>query len=169
MQQDPALVAKRQAEHDACTHVSQLNALYARWHDEDAAAADRLAALKRKSTQRPPAYDAESNDRLIVEAVGRFIGKHLDDLSREIRELQRELEERKRRLVVHDAGIWRDDCGYEAGSLVTFNGGGWIAQRDTTAGERPGTSPGFRLAFKSDLAEVRKVVKQELAKGPTLR
>jgi hypothetical protein len=65
--------------------------------------------------------------------------------------------------VVPGAGVWRDDHGYDAGSLVSHGGGGWIAQRDTAASERPGTSPGWRLAVKSDLAEVRKVVKAELA------
>jgi hypothetical protein len=165
MQQDPALVAKRQAEHDACTHVSQLNALYNRWREEDAAI-ERVESDQVKRIARLEARVRHLESIIgvgtkhggpLIASIGAVIGQANKELRAEIETLQR-------RPVLHDGGVWRDDHGYDAGSLVTYNGGGWIAQRDTNAGERPGTSPGFRLAVKSDLAEVRKVVRAELGK-----
>jgi hypothetical protein len=151
----------RRAESAACKNIGEILAAEKRWKAEDAAAAEQA---QRRTAQRSRQYDAAANDRSVVEAVGRFVGTIAAELRKEIRELGEQVEALQRRPVVHDAGVWRDGHGYDAGSLVSHGGGGWIAQRDTTAGERPGTSPGWRLAVKSDLAEVRKVVKQELGR-----
>ena len=49
-------------------------------------------------------------------------------------------------------GKWREDAAYKSGSLVTRNGGLWLAERDTAA--QPGNiDSGFRLIVKSGTAQ----------------
>jgi hypothetical protein len=47
--------------------------------------------------------------------------------------------------VVLDRGVWREG-GYEKGDHVTWDGGCWIAQQNTT--DKPGTTPHWRLSTK---------------------
>jgi hypothetical protein len=166
--QHPDVIARRLAESAACPNVHAILKAEERWKREDAALEEQAKRSARTETSRVTQLERRvrqleallgvgcADGGPLVKAIGHSIGRAKD-------ELRRELDELKHRPVLHDAGVWRDDHGYDAGSLVTYNGGGWIAQRGTAPGERPGASPGFRLAIKSDLAEVRKVVKAELA------
>jgi hypothetical protein len=68
------------------------------------------------------------------------------------------------RKVLQDCGVWAADKAYGAGDLVSDRGAAWIAQRAAPAGERPGTSDAWRLPAKTEVAEVAKLVRAELAK-----
>jgi hypothetical protein len=39
-------------------------------------------------------------------------------------------------------GVWAENRGYAQGDGVSHRGSWWIAQRDTSAGERPGVATG---------------------------
>ncbi len=49
--------------------------------------------------------------------------------------------------VVLDRGVYDETRAYERGDSVSCDGSSWIAQAETT-GERPGTSPAWRLSTK---------------------
>lgn len=54
------------------------------------------------------------------------------------------------------AGTWQRALPYQRGTVVTSNGGMWIALRDTSEGERPGDAPdGWQLAAKAARPVVR--------------
>jgi hypothetical protein len=60
------------------------------------------------------------------------------------------------------AGVWSATESYKAGSLVSHQGAAWVAVSDST-GARPGTAAlAWRLAIKSNIAEVRKAVEAEV-------
>ena len=58
-------------------------------------------------------------------------------------------------------GLWDRTKAYRPGDLATYNGGGWVAQIGST-GLKPGDGMGWRLAVKSDTAQLRSLVKDEV-------
>lgn len=61
---------------------------------------------------------------------------------------------------VRYAGIWQRALSYPKGTVVTSDGGMWVALRDTSEGEKPGEAPNaWQLAAKAARPIVR--VKKE--------
>jgi hypothetical protein len=182
----PDIQAERQAEHDRARSMPELNALYRKWREEDDAAAQAKQTARKPEATRNARLEQRVCDLeaivvgsdkklggLLTQAVGRKLGEAKQELRREIDSLHpvikaqqariQEFEERQSRSL-HDAGIWRDDHGYDPGALVSHDGAAWVAQRACSAGERPGTSSGFRLAAKSNMAELRRAIREELGR-----
>jgi hypothetical protein len=44
-------------------------------------------------------------------------------------------------------GIWSAETAYAKSSMITHDGSGWVARRDT-AGKRPGDNDAWQLAIK---------------------
>ena len=67
--------------------------------------------------------------------------------------------------TVHYCGLWNAKNLYGPGAMVTCNGAGWIAMSAMAAGVKPGVGEtGWRLAVKSDTANLRAIVKDEVKK-----
>jgi hypothetical protein len=89
--------------------------------------------------------------RLVPKAIGNLDG----DIARAVTKAL------DARAPLTDAGTWDAARHYNRGETVTHKGAGWVATVSST-GLRPGTSEGWRLLAKSDTAELRRVVKEEV-------
>jgi hypothetical protein len=74
--------------------------------------------------------------------------------------------------AVHDAGVWNAEQWHQAGDLVTHGGASWVAKA-ASRGVKPGEAPAsWRLVHKTEVANVRRLLREELAlqqKRPVLR
>jgi hypothetical protein len=85
----------------------------------------------------------------LIVAIGRTIGK-------------------LRAEMLADHGVWREGEHYPKNALVSHDGALWRAKAETS--ERPGNGQTlWRMMTKTETAEVRKLIREELRKEPTLR
>jgi hypothetical protein len=69
------------------------------------------------------------------------------------------------RKIMRDTGVWDEARLYAPGATVTFQGAAWVCQ-EQHEGQRPGASNSFwRLAVKSDVSELRRIVRDEVRKA----
>lgn len=95
-----------------------------------------------------PVFDAlkEHIAKSIDDGLAAFERQHsavLDGLEQRISLLELNF---KKLPALLDAGVWHVGATYSKGACVTHDGSLWIAQNAT--GDKPGTSPAFRLAVK---------------------
>lgn len=84
----------------------------------------------------------------LIAAMTAATGAKLSALSARIEELEAG--------GVRYAGTWQRAMAYRKGSVVTSDGGMWVALRDTSEGEKPGDAPdAWQLAAKSARPAVR--------------
>lgn len=69
--------------------------------------------------------------------------------------------------LIHERGVMRDTGPYDneklygRGAAVTHQGGLWVAQAETQ-GSRPGEGGAWRLTHKTEVAELRRMVRDEV-------
>ena len=98
---------------------------------------------------------AESNARwllrprseveLFLKTVIRFVASQTQPLQKQIAELKARIEELQARKF---CGVHQRALGYKSGAQATFDNGLWIAITDVEAGEIPGQSSKWQLAFR---------------------
>jgi hypothetical protein len=146
---DPDVMARRRAEVERCTHISQIFRCEERWKHEDAAAerttqeADnqRLAQLEAQ-VRRLQAQVHEHDVALGLKtrsggSLVRAIGAHLSEAKAELRSE-----------MLRDHGVWREGETYPEHALVTHDGALWHARSAT--GERPGNgATNWRMMTKT--------------------
>jgi hypothetical protein len=110
--------------------------------DEMPAAA---AAYAKKNPREAAIIEAVCSG--IVPEIADFIDNRIKALRDEIKKLTSQVDELQNRPTLLDAGVWEQGKTYRAGSLVSHQGGGWIAQAETK-GVRPGDGGLWRLAIK---------------------
>jgi hypothetical protein len=136
------IVARRQAEHDACTHVSQLHALYNRWRDEDeemaraqSAESRHIRSLERRLRKLEALF---GDDSPLMKVIGTALGKAQAELRAEIAAVA----DRQLKFM----GVYESGRSYQPNSLVVRSGGLWCALEATTG--TPGQSTHWQLAVK---------------------
>ena len=67
------------------------------------------------------------------------------------------------RKILRDTGAWKSEQLYAPGAAVTDKGALWVCQVECKA-TRPGDSACWRLMHKSDVAHLKRVVTDEVAR-----
>jgi hypothetical protein len=118
----------------------------------------------------------EQQVRRLPKAVGLALGKTADQLRAEraavpdVTDLARRLDQIEQRPDgMQYRGTWNAGTDYPPSSVVSRAGAAWCAVDLAMAGEIPGKSERWRMIAKSDVADLRKVVREELKREPTLR
>jgi hypothetical protein len=105
----------------------------------------------------------------LLEAVGTELGNMYRQLEDRINVVENRdpvpialpILEQEGRPVMRYAGLWDNRKSYEAGDLITYNGGAWVSLINSQ-GLRPGDGVAWKLAIKSDLAQLRRTVREEV-------
>jgi hypothetical protein len=167
----PEVAARRKAEVERAPNLAAILEIERRWRVEDQAAErqprqDEVAALRRELAdlrlqQAADARAANANFEGLLgtaDANGRpsadcIIGALLAKIQR--------LEARPAPMVYR--GVWQADQQYALGDLATHDGGGWVAVEPVAQGEKP-PGHGWRLAVKAPQSDMRRLVRDEVAK-----
>ena len=107
-------------------------------------------------------------DAVLLKAVGTALGRTRKEIDGQIKAI----EDRApvplplpdwNNPTVHYCGLWNSKNLYGPGAMVTSNGAAWIAMSAMGAGVKPGVGEtAWRLAVKSDTANLRAIVKAEV-------
>ena len=119
----------------------------------------RVAALERMVIGK---------DSTLIKAVGTALGRNRREIealleAREPVPIPLPVLDQQDRPTMRYCGLWGATKQYRPGDVVTYNGGGWVAQIIST-GLKPGDGVGWKLAVKSDTASLRAIVKDEVKK-----
>jgi hypothetical protein len=90
----------------------------------------------------------EKRHKALVDALPKALVDIIDDRLQKQRALR-------------DRGTWQPERLYGPGAAVTDKGAMWVAQIENKA-TRPGDNACWRLAVKSDTAQLRRIVADEL-------
>ena len=160
----PEVMRQRNAEYARTKTAPDVQKLMQRWDAEDAETPareqlllDRVAQLEREL------HVLQAK----VAATPRAVGKSLARLRRELSaHLGARIDAVEARPAgLRYCGVWSADQTYDADSLVTLGGSGWIATNAMGPGVRPGTAESaWRLAIKSDISQLGKLVRAEVQK-----
>ena len=93
--------------------------------------------------------------RMMLSTIGKFIGAQLKPLKDEIAGLKAQVDELKRKGISYK-GIYQRSCAYEVGSMVSHDHSVWACIEDAAVNELPGSHPSkWQMALRGDGREQR--------------
>ena len=93
--------------------------------------------------------------RMMLSTIGKFIGAQLKPLKDEIAGLKAQIEELKKRGVSYK-GVYQKSCEYAVGDMVSYDHSVWCCIQLAQAGESPGAFPSqWQMALRGDGREQR--------------
>jgi hypothetical protein len=90
----------------------------------------------------------QSETRMLLQTIGRFVGAQVKPLQAEIARLKARVAELEEGGVKF-CGSYQRANGYRRGQWVGFDGSGWVALSDVAPLEQPGTSDKWQLVIRA--------------------